>query len=379
MQDKKQGLCEKEIKAIADMYNISKLAKYEFKNSSREDNDIRYTYIVHFENTAEPIVIKVAKNSFTTDERIAKWKDLCKIYLEAGIYCPQVIKCKKNNEYSFGFIDNNGIEYTVYAEEFKKYKTVDEYVDEQLSAAENKEAKRSELDNYFHSFAFEEKVYETIGIMASKHIEAVPWYTAYCLYDKFCSTDLYDDNYESADLFYRTLKKKLGTENDLLESIWKNYNKMKAEFEEEYRKLPQSVFQGDLNSTNLLIDDDLKFVGLIDFNLSGTDTILNYALCECLYYMESEEEFNEIGKPSFWKKSDDYVKRKLSAVKKHYHFTKQELDAFNKYYNIVVPFRFPYTSDFIKLINDGKMQYIDGILKWMNYQLTRSDVLSILE
>ena len=47
-----------------------------------------------------------------------------------------------------------------------------------------------------------------------------------------------------------------------------------------YPLLPRSVFQADLNSTNILVDENRHFKGLIDFNLCGRDVFLNYLMRE---------------------------------------------------------------------------------------------------
>ena len=46
-----------------------------------------------------------------------------------------------------------------------------------------------------------------------------------------------------------------------------------------FDKLPRCVYQGDLNSTNELCKDG-HFVGLIDFNMAGTDVNINVFLNE---------------------------------------------------------------------------------------------------
>ncbi|MBP5729144.1 MAG: phosphotransferase, partial [Clostridia bacterium] len=42
-----------------------------------------------------------------------------------------------------------------------------------------------------------------------------------------------------------------------------------------YRNLPRCVFQGDENFSNILVDENRHFAGFIDFNLAGTEVIVN--------------------------------------------------------------------------------------------------------
>ncbi len=60
------------------------------------------------------------------------------------------------------------------------------------------------------------------------------------------------------------------------------------ELEQIYFKLPTSVFQADLNSTNLLLDDNGRFAGVFDFNLCGRDVFLNYLFREIHWQYDEE-------------------------------------------------------------------------------------------
>lgn len=70
--------------------------------------------------------------------------------------------------------------------------------------------------------------------------------------------------------------------------------KNRAELQEIYHQLPTSVFQADLNSSNILIDEKGSFVGVYDFNLSGKDVLLNYLIREMNWPDDDEEELNLI-------------------------------------------------------------------------------------
>ena len=50
-----------------------------------------------------------------------------------------------------------------------------------------------------------------------------------------------------------------------------------------YSALPFSCFQGDLNESNILLDENGRFAGLLDFNLCGREPVLNYAVREALW------------------------------------------------------------------------------------------------
>ena len=61
----------------------------------------------------------------------------------------------------------------------------------------------------------------------------------------------------------------------ILQGIWSRFLANRSSLERLYSQLPVSVFQADLNPGNILLDADMRFAGVLDFNLSGRDTALN--------------------------------------------------------------------------------------------------------
>ncbi len=331
------------------LYGDGEPKQLNFIDSSRGDDDLRHTYIVKYPGRLK-IAVKVTKNPFTTPERINGWTQLCGHYNNLGIYCPQILQ---NNEGKY-FAEVDG--YIVYAEEYMKYKVADN------------SGRTPESDKY------KKGMYESIGLVAANPAPVVPWKTAYCLYNKFAESDLYDENYECALEFYKFFKNNFHEYSERTEKIWKLYNQKREDFEQEYRALPKAVFQGDLNSSNILLTRSGNFKGLIDFNLSGTETILNYVFCECCYYLENEDKINTLLDTDELKLRDQKTVCNLAYVGKHYKFTDAEKTAFNNYYNIVMPFRWPYHCFFMKLLRGDGRHFAHDVIEWVEYQLTRSDM-----
>lgn len=359
-------LNEEEIREAVEKYIGLKFTINNIIDSSKHSQDIRKTYCLNFEDDSE-FVLKVTNNSFTTPERINGWQRLSKLYKDNGIYCPQIID-NKEGECFIKIISPKGAVYTAYLEEKKKYKTAWEYVKEHTEEKENKE-----LVTKFDNIEFRGKALETIGIVANASTYLVNWPSPYCLYETFSIEDKTDENYEFAEVFYKLCKEQESCHKEILEEIWSIYTEKKRSFEEEYRQLPKAVFQSDLNISNLLIDENLNFAGLIDFNISGTEVILNYAMCESLYFLELEDLVN-LEYVETAKKYDLHFKESMECIKKHYRFTEWEKEAFIKLYNIIAPFRFPNISLFINSIKKGETHYIDSMLKWIYKELTRNDL-----
>lgn len=360
-------LNEKQIGYILSKYTLMKYKIDNIIDSSKDEIDIRKNYCLSFEDGSE-FVLKITNNSFTTSERINGWKDLSKLYKDNGIYCPQIIETK-DGECFVKTVLESGKTYTAYLEEKKKYQTVWEYIKEY---GKNEEEKRA-LEARFDNINFHGRALETIGIIANVSKKLVSWPSPYCLYETFRIEDKADENYEFAEIFYNLCKEQKGVDKDFLNKIWQIYIEKKAEFEDEYRNLPKAVFQNDLNSSNVLIDEELRFSGLIDFNLSGTEAILNYAICESLYYLE-HDDLKTLDTVETAKKYDSHFKESMACIKKHYIFTEEEKKAFGTLYNIVAPFRFPNISLFISVIEKGETQYIDSMLRWIYKELTRKDL-----
>jgi|LSQX01.2.fsa_nt_gb hypothetical protein len=328
-------------------------------DSSRGDDDIRLVYILKYTDK-EKIAVKITNNSFTTRERVIGWAELIDHYNRLGIYCPAVLHNK--NDELFSVVDG----YLIYAEEFMKYKPASE---------------QNNANNLCEKYA--QKLYESIGLVAANPAPVVPWHTAYCIYDKFDENDITDENYECAEAFYKCFATHYPQYTVRAEAILSEYKTRRIDFEKYYRALPVSVFQGDINDTNILLTRSGNFKGLIDFNLSGTETILNYAFCECFECLRDESEIEILTDTLAMRHRDEKTAQRLAWIAKNYKFTDVEKYAFNEYYNIFAPFRWPYHCFFIKLLtNQDKYpdggKYAEVILDWIEHQMHRRDVGQLL-
>lgn len=98
-----------------------------------------------------------------------------------------------------------------------------------------------------------------------------------------------------------------------------------------YSQLPVSVFQADLNPGNILLDADMRFAGVLDFNLSGRDTALNVLFRE-LWINFDEDIFDKRENNMYYveKNSEKALQsflENLLLIKDSYHFTQAEKKA----------------------------------------------------
>ena len=139
-----------------------------------------------------------------------------------------------------------------------------------------------------------------------------------------------------------------------------------------------SCFQSDLNDSNILLDENNKFVGLIDFNLCGKEPILNYAVREALWGVSDKRLFGEKdSRLYFYDNELDELRIKLfleniSYIQEYYGFSAFEKNAF--------PILFRYMNSFwwfhldeIKLIKEDECK-ITKLFKWLEQQMTRDDI-----
>ena len=332
-----------------DPYNI--LAVHD---SSRGDDDLRYTYILQQNITGDKIALKIAKNCFTTPERVIGWAELAEHYNKLGIYAPRFLKN------STGVYSSSVDGYIVYAEECYEGKT--------------------EAEIELKDESVRTDVLQSLGLAAANPAPLVPWYTCWCLYDTFDESDLYDENLICAINFVKFIKENLSEYSEQARTIFNKYKTMRTEFEPIYRSLPKTVFQGDLNSTNILITNDGKFKGLCDFNLSGTETILNMLFCECCncWNWTEKDTVSKLSDISAQYQIDNETAKALAVVGEHYKFTDSEKSAFTTYYNITYPFRWGNYSFYMHHLRESGTQFASDIFTWIERQMSRTNVYELL-
>lgn len=280
---------------------------YEIKNTSRSDSDYRESIIAQW-RSGEKYVIKISDNDFTFPEKIWMWKRCAEEYRKLGYYCPIIIPSKQGD---FPQVAYKGRNCVAYAEEFCKYTFAE---DRFKNVAEGKKV-------------FEVKWADAAWLMtakvAAKNFDFGKYPSAYCLFETFCPSDVTDEVMENAlewKKYAEKLPEKFQTQ---IRRIWERWMRNRDELEQIYYQLPTSVFQADLNPTNLLLDDSGEFVGVFDFNLCGRDVFLNYL-------------FREI----HWQYNEEYLLKTLRSINHVYIFSELEKRAAPMLYRCLKPLWF---------------------------------------
>lgn len=246
-----------ELHAIFSLYGDCLPMQYDIKDTSHGDADFRQAIFTEWKD--KKLVIKIACNDFTTPARIQGWRDTIEAYRALGYYCPPIVQ-NKNGRYAETVEYNNKM-CVVYAEEFSTYKTAEQYG--------RKAYKPSKL------YVYHEDAIRCIGSVGARHLTTAEFPSGICILETFSPSDPCDEIMENALDFKRILEEKFPQYKSRFEKIWASFLQNKAELERIYPNLPTSVFQADLNPTNVLLNANMRFAGVMDFNLCGRDTVLN--------------------------------------------------------------------------------------------------------
>ena len=101
----------------------------------------------------------------------------------------------------------------------------------------------------------------------------------------------------------------------------------RAFLEKEYHRLPTSVFQADLNSTNILLDENGRFAGIMDFNIAGREVFLNYLFREVPFIFGKRGEKPAPEEPG--SRTEELLRRLIhgiTIVKERYRFSEAEME-----------------------------------------------------
>lgn len=336
-------------------YLSGKILSVKEIDTSHCETDKRFVYII---DTAlgEHIVVKLSNNSFTTPERIGAWRQLINFYNDIGIYAPKII-CDKNGCICSEYIENND-KYTVYAEEKKIYKATDEYG---IAANDN-------------SLYLEDMVKASAKV-ARQSTQLPGWKTAWCLYDKFSADDDTDETYYWQHEFYTLVLNEMPMFRERAERIWRRFLELYKAFESQYQALPQAFFQGDEGGLNTLLDENKKYVGVLDFNLAGAEINLNYFFREFCRIPIRKSEILNLNDKDLLSRKDRDMRVRLDTVKKYYSFSEAEKAAFPIYYKVVYPLECDICQTFQAVIHEKDSHKMELILDWIEYQQTRNDIL----
>ena len=309
----------------------------------RED-DYRKTVIIT-DAGGDKVVLKIVSNDFTFPEKIRMWKRTIEEYRLLGYYCPQIFYDKKGD---FPMIDYLGRRCVVYAEEFSRYRTLEDRMAQDGQSVSSR--------------PYAKELWRMTAKIAAKRLDYTAFPSAYCLFERFCPSDEADEVAENAQEWKQFADALPESFSAQVQRIWTRWSENRDALRPLYGTLPTSVFQADLNATNLLIGEDGAFMGVMDFNLCGRDVFLNYLMRE--NYGDFEEELA-------------LIREALRISSEYYDFSEDEKRAALPLYRCLKPLWFIRLED-LKEAGDDEQKIRQCLDRIEYYQTAEIDFISCM-
>ena len=323
-----------EIAAIVARFGLTFQQLTKVYDTSHSEKDRRLNYILD-----DRYVLKVNSVCAMWEERLQEINRLIARYRSIGLYCPALIPTQAG-ALSCQW-EKAGDQFTCFVEEYAKYPLYE------LDAAHDRR-----------------EVVEHLGILAAKYsgVDLSQTRSMWSIIDLAPLDVEIDEKQENTNMLLSALR---GNGHPALAERLERFNHMlREQILRVFDDLPRCVFQGDLNNTNELHDQG-HFVGLIDFNLSGTDVNINVFLNETNWFPE-EDEFDQMSVQEMIARMESAQAEALSVIFRHYTMNGAEHFAFPYYQRIVDLFQYPNVCAMVKwLKEDARREKCVGLIQAM--------------
>ena len=303
-----------DISVIVGLFIGEQPTEYQIINSSHGEDDFREAIIARWEAGILPpelgdrMVIKLACNGFSNPERIAMWERLAEEYRKRDCHCPRFLRTRAGE---FPWVEYKGRRCVVYGEEFARFRPADSFAAEDISPAGR--------------FTYLDDLLRLNGEIAEAHLDFTDLPSAWVLFGTFDPADAEDEVMENAREWLACAEKLPEEFRPQAARIWERWQRNRAFLEKEYHRLPTSVFQADLNSSNVLLDEEGRFAGIMDFNLAGREVFLNYLFREVPFIFGKRTEKPAPEEPGCW--TEELLRRLIHGieiVRERYRFSEAE-------------------------------------------------------
>ena len=236
-----------DILALRREYGIPASEEIQLIDSTHSAEDIRLNYIV-----GKKWVLRFCNGPAMTEKRLQDLSRLIDRYRTAGILCPRFLTD------SMGTFLHTWKKLTVY---------LSEYIDLPLASGEMLNDPEQLMDEARAAEARFARQYRNADLS-----ETMGMYSLFDLspFDLAGGIDEKQDNFNRLTALLREER-----EGVLADKLERRHLEIRKKLKACYRNLPRCVFQGDENFSNILVDENRHFAGFIDFNLAGTEVIVN--------------------------------------------------------------------------------------------------------
>lgn len=350
---------QQEINKMIAFFHTEEPVSCKWEDTWTEDTDSRT--IIYVEYPEEKYVIKAAANGFTTPERVTGWVEMINNFREMGYYCPMLQKSRNGNYAEV--LEVQGKSFVVWEEEFAKY-----------SLPKNVENKPKTPDR--KRFVFEEELWEFVAKVGQKHFTNT-WGDSMYVRLIPVQGEKTDEVTECVEKLESLIREKAPKFNDRLERVLSLFRENKEKLEQIYFTLSTSVFQGDTWDDNVLLDEEGHFRGILDYNLSGKDTMINMAF-EAGWYGSRGVQWPEIDENMVSgmnrKERDARLAGFMVALRefrKYYDFSEAEIEAMLLLYRYILIY---YDVNEAVEKHMGDEEKMNQIFDFIEEEFTRDDI-----
>lgn len=307
-------------------YGIPAAEEIQLIDSTHSAEDIRLNYII-----GKKWVLRFCNAPDMTEKRLQDLSRLIDRYRVAGILCPRFLT------------DSMG----VYLHSWNQLTTyLSEYIDLPLASGESPDDPEQLMDEVRAAEARFAGTYRDADLS-----ETMGMYSLFDLspFDLAGGIDEKQDNFNRLTALLREEQ-----EDALADSLECRHSEVREKLQACYRDLPRCVFQGDENFSNILVDDNRHFAGFIDFNLAGTEVIMNQ-LANLAGFDYDEKNSEPEGAGKRLEHGIAYFREHMGRMLRVYDASGEELRALGLYAWIVMVAQWPVFCYFRACIR-GKLK-----------------------
>lgn len=342
-----QEFIENRLKELLKYYVDDRLVSFKLLDKREWADDLRLVY--YLETDKSKFVIKLFRNDFTDYERIEKWSELMISYKACGYLVPEIILTKQKTK-SLKWMDQTGAFFVVWLETYL------------------------EIPPFEEELLFQKLYLKSLGHMLGRMSlsqSSILTPTPYVLFDKFCKKDPWDEYTEFIEKTYTLLKGDRSVDQLILDYVYHQFYALRSKLKLKYDQLPRAVYQADLNKTNLIVHKG-EIKGLVDFNISGREVVLNYLINEAVYQNEVKKE--EWLSDHYKENADAYFKTIFQAFNECYILSDLEIELFPLIYKVIRPYKYIFLSGLMRSYTYRDYEEVNYRLKWMVKELDRHDL-----
>lgn len=273
-----------------------------------------------------------------TEERLASIDRLAGRYREIGVLAPRLFK-NKDGRYITPFD-----KYLCYVSEYLDYPTCREVEDE------------LDFDEIYKD------VCTSIGRFSKRYTntDLTDVNSMWTIIDLAPLDKDIDEKQNNLNTLVSELEKY--GEHELAQEIICFNDEARSRIKKVYKDLPRCVIQGDLNPSNLMVKDH-HFIGIIDFNMSGTEVNVNHFCCETNFIIE-HDEFEHEEPDKLFERCMEEEKKALSIILSEYELNDLEKSVIDDYRRICRISMYPNVMNYLEFLEKDKEKAV-SLLKMM--------------